>query len=174
MERKIDGFDNYCVTDTGEVINVKRNRKLSCTQRKDGYVQVGLWNNGKMKQCYLHRVVYQAFNGAMPDGTQINHIDGNKANNSLSNLECVSASDNQRHAVLLGLRGSKLQSYAKAAKANSKFSTEDAERMRELVASGKSFRFVAKEFNCCHKTVSGIVNQRGVFRARPDNRNRAW
>jgi hypothetical protein len=50
---------------------------------------------------YVHRLVYESFRGPIPDGLEINHIDGNKKNNSLENLEAVTRKQNLHHAVML-------------------------------------------------------------------------
>ena len=59
------------------------------TGRKD-YVRLPLSKKGVCKTVLVHRVVYEAFKGAIPKGFQIHHKDGNKQNNRLSNLEAIS------------------------------------------------------------------------------------
>ena len=57
----------------------------------------------KKKRVLVHRLVWETFNGKIPVGMQINHIDGDKQNNSLSNLELVTPSENMKHAYDNGL-----------------------------------------------------------------------
>lgn len=78
----------------------------------DGYRSVSLYpKEGKQKQIHVHRLVAIAFYGAPPEGKVVNHKDGNKANNSLSNLEYVTPSENTKHAYATGLaRGKKGES----------------------------------------------------------------
>lgn len=59
-----------------------------------GYQQVFLRNNGNRKNCYIHRLVWEAFNGKIPEGMEINHISENKQENKLSNLNLLSHSAN--------------------------------------------------------------------------------
>ena len=73
-------------------------RVLGCAK---GHAYVRLSNGAGLH--YLHRVVYEAAHGAIPDGMQINHIDGDKTNNALSNLELVTQAENARHASITGL-----------------------------------------------------------------------
>lgn len=64
-----------------------------------GYLQVKLRHNGKRHNKYIHRLVWETFKGEIPKHLEINHIDHNKLNNSLSNLELVSHSENLKKAV---------------------------------------------------------------------------
>lgn len=72
---------------------------LSQKTKKNGYKEVGLYiepQKGVMK--YVHRLMYETFVGEIPLGYEINHIDGNKSNNLLSNLELVTPSENRLHS----------------------------------------------------------------------------
>jgi hypothetical protein len=70
-----------------------------------GYPFVGLYDRetGRTHSTLVHNIVTAAFLGPKPTGLQVNHIDGNKQNPALPNLEYVTAGDNQRHAFCLGL-----------------------------------------------------------------------
>lgn len=63
-----------------------------------GYSKVQLNKNGKIKWFAVHRLVAQAFLPNLDNKPQVNHIDGNKLNNNLSNLEWVTGSENQLHS----------------------------------------------------------------------------
>lgn len=58
----------------------------------------------KGKTISVHRIIYARFNGMLKEGLEINHIDGNKANNHPSNLEQISVKENNVHAVMNGLK----------------------------------------------------------------------
>lgn len=64
-----------------------------------GYLQIRLSREGKRKAHYVHRIVWETFHGPIPEGYEINHIDHNKSNNSLGNLELVTHSENIKKAV---------------------------------------------------------------------------
>ncbi len=66
------------------------------------YAQVGLSMKGKTTKAYVHRLVAEAFLTDWDD--TVNHIDGDKTNNRLENLEWVSYSDNNKHAFAIGLK----------------------------------------------------------------------
>jgi len=63
-----------------------------------GYLRVNLYFNAKGSPARVHRIVAEAFLGERPKGMTVNHIDGNKINNSVENLEYLSNKENIRHA----------------------------------------------------------------------------
>lgn len=95
---EIEGYDHYSITQDGLVYAHNLGKYLSPYDNGLGYLAVKLRKNGKRKQYYLHRLValtYLPNPNGLPD---INHIDGDKSNNSVSNLEWVSRSENLKHA----------------------------------------------------------------------------
>lgn len=65
--------------------------------------RVNLWKNGKSKDCLVARIVATTFLGFPPEGFTVNHIDGNRLNNHIDNLEWLSLADNIRHGFATGL-----------------------------------------------------------------------
>lgn len=61
---------------------------------QSNYYTVGLYKNGMVKRVLVHRVVWETFNGAIPKGMEINHIDENTSNNALSNLSLLTHKEN--------------------------------------------------------------------------------
>lgn len=96
-------FENYLVSDTGIVRNKKSGRILKISTSPKGYKFYQLRENGKSKTILVSRLVYQKFVGEIPDGYDINHIDGDKSNNHYSNLEAITHHENVLHAVKIGL-----------------------------------------------------------------------
>lgn len=106
MEVKIVGFDDYTVDEFGTIRSYKygKIRELKISKNTKGYAQVGLGLNGKTYPKRVHRLVAKAFIPNPLNLPQVNHIDGNKFNNSVTNLEWCSNSDNIKHSWEIGLR----------------------------------------------------------------------
>lgn len=97
---------NYYVQDDGKIFSERTNKILSVQLDKDGYEKVQMMStDGKRHRYSVHRLVLENFNPIENmNEFQVNHIDGNKRNNNLSNLEWVTCSENQIHAHKIGLK----------------------------------------------------------------------
>lgn len=79
--------DGYKVSNLGEVFSLRRRKLLTKFKDRYGYYYVGLRINGKTKFCKVHRLVAKAFLPDYSEDLQVNHINEDKTDNSLSNLE---------------------------------------------------------------------------------------
>lgn len=98
-----DTDDLYLINSSGEVFSNISNKTLRHNNR-NGYRSVRISVRGEVRTLSVHRLVLTVFTGDYP-GMQVNHKDGDKTNNDISNLEWVSAKDNIKHAIETGLRG---------------------------------------------------------------------
>lgn len=101
--KDIPGYKGlYQVSNFGVVRSIKndkiRVRKPQIDTWK--YYKLDLWNNSKMKQMQIHKIVFISFNFIPPKNMVINHIDGNKLNNCLSNLELITQRENVSHSEI--------------------------------------------------------------------------
>ena len=104
----IEEFENlYKISKTGKVFSVRSDRFLKNSPSSTGYHKVVLYNNGFRKTMSVHRLVAEAFIPNPENKPEVNHIDGNKQNNNVSNLEWSTSSENQKHAHKIGLAKSK-------------------------------------------------------------------
>ena len=101
--KAVNGYEGlYEVSDKGRVKGLKRNRILKNIVDSLGYVRVSLCKENKPKAHKIHRLVAEHF--LKPSEYKVvNHIDGNKENNSVENLEWCNASQNRKHACDTGL-----------------------------------------------------------------------
>ena len=89
--------------DTRHSGGTKIGRILTLQAGKYGYLRVILWKDGGYRLFLAHRLVAIAFLGKIPENHEVNHLDGNKQNNSILNLEYVTRSENNKHAYRTGL-----------------------------------------------------------------------
>lgn len=90
-----EGFSKYLISTDGQVYSLKRDRLLPQGFTERGYKQVDVCNDeGIKKHMRVHRLVYMAHKGVIPEGMQINHKDENKANNCIDNLELMTNKEN--------------------------------------------------------------------------------
>ena len=93
----------YQISNYGNVKSIKRDKILKPQVNGRGYLSVGLSKNGKHKTFRLNRLVMITFVGYVEGKDQVNHIDGDKTNNRLDNLEWCTQSENMIHAFANGL-----------------------------------------------------------------------
>ena len=98
---KLDGFSDYEIyPETGQIWSYKRNRFIGRKHPKKGYWFVALTDDyGDTLSTSLHRVVWMAVNGVIPDGYQVNHIDENRDNNRITNLNLKTPKENSNYGT---------------------------------------------------------------------------
>jgi hypothetical protein len=111
--RYIEGFEGlYRISTKGNVVSLGKGKSTNpefCKVREikpriknNGYVQVKISKDGKRYHFTLHRLVAMTFLMNNDNKPEVNHIDGNKQNNDITNLEWVTSSENQKHAFKIG------------------------------------------------------------------------
>lgn len=103
MYKDIKGFKGlYKISDDGKVFSVKRNKILKPKINKDGYLEVCLFNGYDNSRYYkrIHRLVAETFLEKNNDLNVVNHLDCNKLNNNVNNLEWTTISGNTKHCYI--------------------------------------------------------------------------
>lgn len=101
MEKQLS---NYIIYSDGKIYSLFTNRFLKFTKDKDGYYKVTLFFNKVRKDLRVHRVIAECFIDNVCNKLEVNHIDGNKDNNCVENLEWCTNTENIRHAIDNNLR----------------------------------------------------------------------
>lgn len=128
-----------------------------------GYLRLAMLVGGKIKHTPAHRLVWEAANGPIAPGLEINHVDGDKRNNQLANLEAVSASRNSLHAVKVLLRPPAWSVSAKEGRTingHSLRAEETIGRVVEDLRAGESTTVVAKRYDLDVAYVHGLRYRR--------------
>ena len=103
--KPIKGYKGkYSITKDGRVYGHYRGIWMKQTISGMGYACISLKNEQGYKNKVVHKMVFETFVKEVEEGNQVNHIDGNKLNNNLSNLEEVTRSENCQHAYDTGLK----------------------------------------------------------------------
>lgn len=99
----IEGYEGlYKITSWGRVWSVKKEKFIRPEETEKGYLRVDLFDRERNRKHHkVHRLVAQAFDPYYTEELQVNHIDGNKQNNSITNLEMVTNAENNEHRKLL-------------------------------------------------------------------------
>lgn len=132
---------------TGAIKGMKKGKFLNVFTGSGGYQYVRLANNGEHSNALLHRLVAQNFIENTDGKPCVNHKDGDKKNNHVSNLEWVTYSENMIHAAEHGLINPK-----KALNYN------QMEKIRLLYSTGKyTHNVLAEMFGCGKSTIQRVV-----------------
>jgi len=141
----IPTYKKYGVDKFGNVYNLSKLKVLKPSFDKQGYVRVGIYiGNGKAKTIKVHRLMCLTFIGES-NGLDVNHIDGDKKNNNITNLEYCTRSENIIHAFKLGL--SKISN-----KHRESVSKRMSKRVKD-VSTGKeygSLKIASNELGICY------------------------
>lgn len=141
------------VTPNGIVTNLSTNNVVG-SGITGGYYAVTFKHNEKILLVHIHRVVWLLFGGIIPPKFNVNHKDGNKLNNCISNLECIISSQNALYSLNHNLAPKGEQ------RSWSKLSENDIRWIREQVALGVSRYKIAQTLDINIGVVTSIIRGR--------------
>lgn len=161
MEQWVDvsEWPGYQVSNLGRVMG-PRGVPLKGYIDRYGYHAVGLWNRGSMKGFGVHRIVARAFIGEIPPSKQVNHKNGVRNDNRLSNLELVTAKENVQHSFDVLKRVGKNTNPSKGeAHPNSSLNAKKVGQIRALYTQGWTQVRLAEKFKTPQTNISRIIRR---------------
>lgn len=151
-------YNRYLISNTGKVKNIITGKISKATPNKShGYISVTLISNENKREINMvHRLVAETFLAYLNNNFyEVNHIDCNKSNNTLENLEWTTRRENIKHAVknkrFLSRKGEKSPSC--------KFTDKDILIMREMKNNKIKLKDIAKKFNTSITYVCTLINK---------------
>lgn len=163
----VEHGENYEVSNFGNVRSIDRRvnsrsgtrlvkgKMLKFYTDKYGYLKIGLYQNQKSKMYSVHRLVALAFIPNPENKPQVNHDDGVKTNNYVTNLEWATSSENQTHAIVTGLR----KGVGGEENYNAKLSDEKILEIAELYKTRKyTLEELAEKFDSSLAVLSSIFS----------------
>lgn len=151
--KSVEGYNNYYITTMGDVYSFMKKTPLKMTNKTDrlGYKHLSLSRNGKSNYISVHREVAKAFIPNPQKLLEVNHKDGDKSNNNVSNLEWCTRAENLRHAYKNNLKTNK------GDKAPSRIlSSVDIPRIRDLIEEGVTLREIGRMYGVTHHAIHKI------------------
>ena len=156
--KEVLGFeDRYIITSLGRIYSLKARRFLR--PPRGAYITITLYDKDRTKNVSIHRLVASAFIENIENKKYVNHIDGNKHNNIVSNLEWVTNSENSLHAFSNGLRKSSekqrewARCHAKDLHKKTRKKIKQINNNGEVVMEYESIRAAARAMNVSHQSL---------------------
>lgn len=147
----------YLIHSDGRIWNLGKEAWHAQTQNPNGYMKAQLKLNGVLSQQLVHRLVALHFLPNPYNYEQVNHIDGDKTNNTCGNLEWVSREQNIQHSLSSGLRRG--------------FMSPDERRpLLERVLAGELIRPLADEIGRGPEVLTKLLRDQAI----KDGRTEEW
>jgi len=149
LELKETRYPGYFVSDSGVIYSIKSGflKEYKFKKNPDGYLNGKFSINGRLFYTSSHRLVAESWISNPFNLPQVNHKDGDKLNNHVSNLEWVTLKENNRHAVqVLGKRRGQ----------NHKLAKLTDQQAMEIKKDPRTLAEIAKEYSCGISTVHRI------------------
>ena len=162
--KDIEGYEDlYQVSNLGRVRRLKfinkttnkyQERIVAITDNGEGYKIVSLCKNGKRKNYYIHRLIATYFIPNKENKLEINHIDGNKNNNNINNLEWCTRSENLIHAYNHKLRTAPMSMLGKCGKLDGiSIPVKMYDLNNHFIKEFESANIASKETNICYASI---------------------
>lgn len=157
---EIEGLKTeYWATDTGLIYSTKSKKFLKPTLNHKGYNRVDFYINGAPKKLFVHRLILSTFNPVdNMEELQVNHINGNKNDNRLCNLEWSNNLDNIRHSYHNNNRD--LEKISGINNPSNKLTEKEVKEIINKILDGFPKNQIALEYNVSKSLISAIESKR--------------
>ena len=143
------GHSHYMVSNYGRIFSIRRRVFLGVDRMRNGYVRAWL---GRGRTELVHRMVLKAFVGIDKSRPWVNHKNGIRCDNMLTNLEWSTASENIRHKIEVLGQG-RLDTHPRT-----HLSNKDVREIRKEIQSGTRRRLLAERYRISLSTVHAIAS----------------
>ncbi|MCH8315293.1 MAG: HNH endonuclease [Planctomycetes bacterium] len=158
--KPIPGYERfYEVSDRGRIRRSADRRYFKkgtpiATTPHYGYIVAGLSAaDGTRRQWMVHILVLAAFVGPKPEGLDTDHINGDKTDNRLGNLEYVTRCENMQRAIAMGFR----DNVRGSGHCNAKFTDDDVRDIRKALDAGETQTSIALRYSVWQTTIGQIA-----------------
>ena len=139
-------YNRYAASKDGQVLSLKRKKKLQLLKNNYGYHQFSLCEKPILKTYLVSRFVYECFKGDIPNDMEVDHIDNDKENNSIKNLQLLTKKENTRKSRCRKVKSFNIEtreekifkSITKAAKYNYISSSTVCSNCKKIIKTSKS------------------------------------
>lgn len=152
--KKIQGFENYSVSNLGEVRNDISGKKISISSDKDGYQVCYCFNNGKRKTFRIHQLVARAFIPNPNNYETVDHIKPDKKDNRVVNLMWLSAEENSRKFQL-----------EQITEEQKKVRSNNCKKMQEKAYKSTSKPVKCVETNIIYPSICECARKMGIYQS---------
>lgn len=155
--KPVVGFESeYHVSSLGRIKSFVRNRNGRIRSTKcatNTYIRISLRGRNDRKTALLHRIVYEAFVGPIPAEMEIHHKDGDRHNNCISNLQCLTKS------IHHGITPNNVSGMVKF---NTEIKIKEVEQWTldgKHIATFKGFKAASQATGICERNIAQVANQ---------------
>lgn len=163
---KLKGFSDYAITETGDIysLNYRHTGSIKKMTPKTSwggrYYTIGLFRNGVKKYFLIHRLVAETFIPNPENKPQVNHINGNKKDNRVENLEWATMSENMLHAYRTGLSTPPRSMLGRFGKDNPHSRIIQQIKNGKVIAEFYGLREASKKTGVCANSICDVCRHR--------------
>lgn len=150
---------NYMISTDGHVMNITTKKILKNKVSTTGYYTVCILYKNKRHTRKVYRLVANAFIPNPENKREVNHINGNKLDNRVENLEWATSKENKQHAIALGLYKNASFNTKGSERSSATHTEEDAHKVCQLLELGFGITKISRMLNFKYSFINNIKNR---------------